>query len=70
MIENKLLEQLGWSKDLINEVNRISSKLDESLQNINKVKDSTILYKSNSGNSIRFNLDTSDTDVNIYYKKY
>lgn len=52
MIDKTLLEQLGWSKDLINEVNRIAGEIEDVSKKSTIIEESFFNYETKSGDTI------------------
>jgi hypothetical protein len=69
MIDKNLLQQLGWSIELINEVTRMSLRINKSIEKINKIKNPNISFNSYSGNSIKFKSVEINTGINLLYNK-
>lgn len=54
MIDETLLRQLGWSEELIKEVNRISDDINRNSGRISEINESVPAYESISGNTINY----------------
>jgi len=52
MIEERLLKQLGWSDELISEVNRIGNNINEISEKITNIEVSVSTHESVSGDTI------------------
>lgn len=65
MIETKLLRQLGWSEELINEVTRISKEINKVVGTQRAIEEHVVKYGSDSGNSIHFQGTEINTAIDI-----
>lgn len=65
MIDPNLLRQLGWSEKLINEVTRISKKINKIDEKQEEIEGPAVQFDSDSGNSIHFYASEINTDIHI-----
>lgn len=65
MIDKRQLKELGWSKQLINEVTRISDEMSEYKFEPGAIEDVTEMFSSHSADSIFFEAPNVDASTKI-----
>jgi len=64
MIDVKLLRQLGWSEELINEVTRVAKEINGMIGEQKGIEEPTFRFGSESGNTIFF--ETPEINTSVY----
>lgn len=68
MIDKEQLKELGWSDELINEVTRVSDRIEESVDSQAALENTKFSLTSESGSSISFTASDISTNSNLKLK--
>lgn len=68
MIDKEQLKELGWSEELINEVARVSDRIEESVDSQAALENTRFSLTSESGSSINFTASDISTNSNLKLK--
>lgn len=54
MVERKLLEELGWSKELIEEITRLGNDINDITKMVTDIEETVPTFETVSGNSVHY----------------
>ena len=68
MIDKEQLKELGWSEELINEIIRVSDRIERSIDSVATLEETKFSLTSESGSSINFTASDISTNSNLKLK--